>query len=376
MASLTRIFSSVILLVLLLAWTPLPVQGNKRLVGYYIPQQSCSKLGLPSAIPKNIPADLYTHLYFSFALVTSSHTIKPSYSDDIPLYKQMRALKLKNPALKTLIAVGGSDMNPKYASQMLSTSRNRKKFINSAIKFCHTYGFNGIDLDWEYPITTADKRNLVTFAKEFRAAAKAEQSVVSKQLIITITLPGDGWFGKKFDIAGLSKHVAFFNLMSYDYHGPWESKARPAASRSDLPQAISYLPTSVPRSKFNLGLQYEGNTFTLKSSSHYTPGSSTTGAGHKGSCDLDSAGYLSYPEIMKIKKAQSKTAHRAGKSGLDYIWMHYSKNQWVSFDDATTLKAKVKYALSKGIGGVFAWGIFSDMPTYKLTTAVKGALGN
>lgn len=59
---------------------------------------------------------------------------------------------------------------------MTSTADNRKKFISGLINFMEHYGFDGVDLDWEYPQAddrggiTADKANYVALAKDLRAA--------------------------------------------------------------------------------------------------------------------------------------------------------------------------------------------------------------
>ena len=61
-------------------------------------------------------------------------------------------------------------------SDMVSTQGNRAAFISSLIRFMDTYGFQGSDIDWEYPAEPKrggrkeDTDNLVLLMKEMHAA--------------------------------------------------------------------------------------------------------------------------------------------------------------------------------------------------------------
>ena len=85
-------------------------------------------------------------------------------------YQKFNALKSRNRGLKTLIAVGGWNAASKGFSDMSLTAANRAKFIRATIVFLKTHGFDGIDLDWEYPTQREgarpqDKTNFVLLLK-------------------------------------------------------------------------------------------------------------------------------------------------------------------------------------------------------------------
>lgn len=185
--------------------------------------------------PTQIDASKYTHLYFAFAQFDpSSFQVVPADAADIPLYKSFNALR--SAKLQTWIAIGGFDFSdpgtPGFTawSDMASTSANRAKFISSLMSFMDTYGFQGVDLDWEYPGTPqrggkrADMQNFVSLVKEMRAAYGTKYG-------ISLTLAPDYWYLRGFDAKAMEPYVDMFGFMAYDLHGYWDADVRTLGSQ-------------------------------------------------------------------------------------------------------------------------------------------------
>lgn len=83
----------------------------------------------------------------------------PSDPGDSVLYTQFNALK--TPQLQTWISIGGGDFSDPGTltfntwSDMVGTAENRAAFIASLVTFMDSWGFQGVDLDWEYPTIAA-----------------------------------------------------------------------------------------------------------------------------------------------------------------------------------------------------------------------------
>ncbi|KAH7321500.1 family 18 glycosyl hydrolase [Rhexocercosporidium sp. MPI-PUGE-AT-0058] len=150
----------------------------------------------------------------------------------------------------TWISVGGwsfTDPGPTRTafSTMSSTSANRKAYIDGLIKFMNTYGFDGVDLDWEYPQAgdrggaTADTANYVSLVKDMRTAFGTKYG-------ITVTLPTSYWYLQHFDLVNMQSSVDWFNLMSYDLHGVWDAESRNIGPyRLDLLWRAGIIPAKV-----------------------------------------------------------------------------------------------------------------------------------
>lgn len=105
---------------------------------------------------------------------------------------------------------------------MARTAEGRKAFIDSLIRFMDTYGFDGADLDWEYPSAEDrggrpdDTENLVTLCREMRQAFGTRYG-------LSIAIPASYWYLRHFDVGAIQNHVDWINVMTYDMHGVWDA---------------------------------------------------------------------------------------------------------------------------------------------------------
>lgn len=225
---------------------------------------------------------------------------------DTELIPRFMNLKSTNTGLKVYISVGGWAAGDHIFSDMVSSSISRMVFIDSALSFMATYGFDGIDVDWEYPAASdrdgvaADTANYVIFLKELKAACGTKYGV-------TVTLPSSYWYLQGFDVVGMAEYVDAFNFMSYDIHDTWdgnspytEAVVHPHTNLTEITDGLDLLwRNNVEPSKVYLGLGFYGRSCTLSDPSCTTLGYAFSGGGNPGEC-TQTSGILSNAEIQPI----------------------------------------------------------------------------
>jgi chitinase len=222
------------------------------------------------------------------------------------------------------------------------------------------YGFDGIDIDWEYPGDTtrggqaADIQNFPLLVQAVRNAADA----AGKQIVISLAITvGTSRLATGYDLAALAKYVDFFNLMAYDIHGDWDIPQVIGAHTdlSYIKQSVEYfLKNGVTPDKMVLGLAAYGHTYYLSDPTCITPGCGFT-AGGPGGCAgaTGDMPYFTIDQYVQSKNYNSLTFNPSTSS----MEMVISGNVWISFDNPYTLGIKASYAASTCMRGTMWWAV-------------------
>ena len=187
---------------------------SSRLVGYFSASAAFDKkLHLADS---NLPADRLTHLIYAFANVTTDGLCASVNTDiDAINFPQIAALKKQYPSLSVLISVGGASHSGGFTAAA-ATDDSRGKLAQSCLGFMKTHGFDGIDIDWEFP-AAADKANFTALLTALRTQLDAQGKTDSRSYLLTIAAPAGQAHFANIDLGAIPPVVDWINLMTYDY---------------------------------------------------------------------------------------------------------------------------------------------------------------
>jgi chitinase len=275
--------------------------------------------------------------------------------------KQIYRLKKKNRHLKVLLSIGGWTWSANFPTAA-STAATRKRFANSAVEIMKDWGFDGIDVDWEYPAGDVEANDMLLLLKAVREELDlyGDKSAPGHHFELSIAAPaGPEHYGvlRLADIGALVDHV---NLMGYDYAGSFSDASAHAANlyaNDGIPGSTpfstdaavkAYLAAGVPAHKIVLGMPLYGRSFQ-----------STVGLGER----FNGVGQGRWGEgvwdYKELPRSASAKMYCDNKAQGCYSYDSNTR-ELISFDTPEVVKKKVAYLKTSGLGGSMFWEASGD----------------
>ncbi|KAF4955141.1 hypothetical protein FGADI_4723 [Fusarium gaditjirri] len=137
---------------------------------------------------------------------------------------QLFLLKKSNRHLKTLLSIGGWGAGSANLSSAASTPDRRARFASTSVYLMWNWGFDGVDIDWEFPYNEIDAANFVLLLKAIRDEldSYARNYTPGHRFLLSIAAPAAPHHYKKLYLNDMSRIVDQINLMAYDYTGSWD----------------------------------------------------------------------------------------------------------------------------------------------------------
>lgn len=337
--------------------------SSRKIVGYYAAWAAYS-----GYYPNQIDANKLTHINYAFANISSDLKLTLGYPDiDLNNFKLLNSLKQTNPNLKTLISVGGWTWSGKFSDAAL-TDASRTVFADSCVAFIKQYGFDGVDLDWEYPVSGGlatnskrpeDKQNFTLLLQKIREKLDAQGALDNKHYLLTIAGGAGSSYVNNVEMTKLSQYLDYATIMTYDLHGMWDTYTDLHAPlymnndtspqyKASVDSAVNaWLNASFPADKLVLGIPFYGYLFSSVNNANnglYQRYGGANSISYQSIVD----NYLSKPTFTRYFHSQSMVP-----------WL-FDGSVFISYEDPQSIAYKTNYIKSKNLGGAMVWELSQD----------------
>jgi chitinase len=262
--------------------------------------------------------------------------------------------------VKVMLLIGGD----------VPALENNRALLNTVVANVQTFvienGYDGVDLDWEYPQTPADRRVMVELMTALRVALPSPT--------YSLSVDAAPWGGYGYDLDHLKAVIDFFNIMMYDCAGPWTDDAQlnspifwdwhdpepwecnPGGSAQT---AADIFLKHVPPSQLNMGTPFYGYVYRKVSQLF----GSCPNIGHTPDqqCDslVDAQVYGSFIK-QRINQRGWQTYYDP-VSWVPYMLRTDGTPGFITYDDSFSTFSRVTYAdWTRGLGGTFMWSLDAD----------------
>ena len=290
-------------------------------------------------------------------------------TEDQPLkgyLNQMVKLKRQFPKLRLVLSLEGrasdfaADAQPEKREAFVASCVDLWMRGNVAPGVTIGHLFDGIDVNWEFP-HAEDAENYVALLKELRRQMDAARP----GLLLAVAVGPSPRMAGGADMGVVASLVDQVGLMTYDFTGPWVKRtgfnsALSGEQGGTVTRTVeAYLAAGVPAGKLLVGVPFYG--YGWKNVEETNNGLFQEGDPIRGD--------RPYRTIAGM--IADSTVYRDPVSGAPWL---FDGDVFWTYEDSQSVRAKARFAVEKGLGGLMIWELGNDAPDGTLLSAAYGGL--
>jgi GH18 family chitinase len=356
---------------------------GKRLIGYF-PSWSIHAQNYHVA---DIPAAQLTHVIYAFANVTATgDCVSVNQEDDKLNIAQLHELKLKRPALQMLISVGGASNFTNFPAAVANPTI-MVHFAQSCVQFMKQNGFDGIDIDWEYP-AAAQAQSFTALLTELRRQLDALGATDKRPYLLTIAAPAGSTNYSNLQLGLIHPFVDWINLMAYDFTvassqvtdlvaplRPYDPAVAKHAASNVEAAVKAYINAGVPAGKLVVGTRFVGTGWQGVAATNNGLYQANHGPA-KGTWDAAGAAVTGSFGYQDLETNYIGKYARNWHADAQVPWLYGAQTGiMISYEDPQSLAVKARTVVSGGLAGVMIWQLAADDAKHSLVNALAAGLG-
>lgn len=306
--------------------------------------------------------------------------------------------KIQNRNIKLIMSVGGWSNRDEFP-RMVRDESKFDQFIESCIELMIQYGFDGIDLDWEFPeddgFEPSKYLEMVIRLKQRMLEVEKDIYGTNDRNIFQLSMATPA-FNQKLSILPLRKmdrYIDYWNMMTYDYFGEWsehtglhsnlyngKDKRHHEHKHSDDEglngnSAIEYMKdrAGISPNKLILGIAAYGRGFTNVNSLGHLEVEDPYGLKFNGvgGASEGEPGMWLYNQLP-IKGSDEKFSVEYGSA----FCFDPKTHTLVGYDNPDSVTQKARYIKDNSLGGAFWWESCGDTHSKKPERSLLNAYRN
>lgn len=320
---------------------------DKKILAVY-----CSNLGLELLDKKDIKA--LDVLYISFGYVNNGRVT----IDNLTNINRINEIRQINPSIKILLSlICGKDGG---FFEACKSDDSMDLLVDDAVKKVTEYGFDGLDIDWEFPTIKGDeseKHKHTQLLRKFRNAL--DKIGKTKRYLLTIAAGSKSWYFTITELSDSVKYLDYVNIMTYDINANSEFTVH-----HSCPYAMNYPGTEEGSTQENIEIFHKNGVPMDK----IIIGAAFYGRKWDNVPNINNGLYAPVENPSTYAPEYTKLIDNyVNKNGYIRYWDDTAKapylfngSTFITYDDKESLRYKCQLVREYDIAGIMGWNYQHD----------------